>query len=1072
MPPSDPLRTEDHVPASIPATGDSTAATTAGQLSDTGPVEADSQAVQPAASMAGYVIEAELGRGGMGVVYKARHIALSRTAAIKMVLGDLRPNSHGLIRFLAEAGAVAAVRHPHVVGVYDFGDADGRPFLALEYCPGGTLAGRLRAGGRLAPAAAAVLVQKIAAGVGAAHDLGIIHRDLKPGNILFDDSGEPKVSDFGLAKRPGGVELTQDQAVMGTPAYMSPEQAQGGTKFVGPTADVWALGVILYECLTGRRPFEAEDSWGLLQRMMNEEPAGLRTLVREVPGDLDLICRKCLAKAPHERYSTGTELAEDLKRWQSGRPITARPAGLIERGSKWMRRNKPAVAVMAALILGASVSSWQAVRANSAAENARLAEGTAQEEKKNALTREHEERQAKLREKKSREVAQEVARFMQVVFAGERARGNAGRNRVANNKRTVMEAMDQAARTIDGRFGDRPEVEAAVRTTIGQTYYELGAYDEAFPQLRRALELRTTVLGPEHPDTLESQNNLAELLRATGDRAAAEPIFRRVLADMERILGPDDFRTLQAANNLGAMLFDGSDFPAAGALYRRALAGLEKSPGPVDPVTLQVVHNLAILSRVTDDLAEAEALHRRALAGREQTYGPDHAETLQSVEGLAHVLHERGDRAGAEPLFRRALNGYEKALGPDHPDTLSCVNSLGTILSEKGDRTSAGRLLRRALAGREAALGPEHADTLTSVLNLGIVLRDERDFQAAEPLILRAVAGREKVLGNGHHETLVAVNALALLLHARGDRAAAEPHLRRVLAGREALHGPDHRDVYASAHNLAHCLLANGKLAEAEPLLRRALAGIESIRGADHLETITMYESMAGLLRDRGDLPGAEAMYRRSLAGHESARGPDHAETLRCANNYASLLWLKGDYTAAGELFNRVLKGREQIYGRDHSITLGSVGNLGSFYLEAGRVADAVPLLERAVRGFGKRPDMARLVPYVRADLGLALLATGKPAEAEPHLIAGHESLARLKSPPGRFFNLLRAVTTGLSQVYEQTNQPEKAQEWRAKAAKLPPEIAPRPRPAPTTTRSSPSSTPTAAGSRPPSSTP
>ena len=196
---------------------------------------------------AGYQIVREIACGAMGVVYEARQLQLNRVVAFKKVL---HADPSGLLRFLAEA--IAAVRHPNVVQVYESGQHDGQPYLAMEFCPGGTLAAKLKDGGRLAPQAAVELMAQVAAGVAAAHAEGVVHRDLKPGNVLFDVAGVPKVADFGLAKRGTGADLTHTQAVMGTPAYMSPEQARGETKFVGPTADVWALGVMLYECLTGK----------------------------------------------------------------------------------------------------------------------------------------------------------------------------------------------------------------------------------------------------------------------------------------------------------------------------------------------------------------------------------------------------------------------------------------------------------------------------------------------------------------------------------------------------------------------------------------------------------------------------------------------------------------------------------------------------------------------------------------------------------------------------------------------------------------------------------------------------
>ena len=307
-------------------------------------------------AIAGYELLEPLGEGGMGIVWKARQARLNRIVALKMVLGEHRVGAKELIRFLAEAEAVASIKHPHVVQVHEYGEASGRPFLAMEYLAGGSLGDRLKDQTRLDPKTAAGLVGTIAGAVQAAHDQGIVHRDLKPGNILFDDAGEPKVTDFGIAKRVGGDELTATQAVMGTPAYMAPEQAKGNTKFVGPQADVYSLGVILYECLTGTRPFEAPNSLSLLQMVVEDEPQRPGRRVPGLPRDIELICVKCLHKEPERRYSRAFDLAEDLRRFQAGLSIRARPVGFPERAWRWCRRN-PAVAglltaVAASLVAG------------------------------------------------------------------------------------------------------------------------------------------------------------------------------------------------------------------------------------------------------------------------------------------------------------------------------------------------------------------------------------------------------------------------------------------------------------------------------------------------------------------------------------------------------------------------------------------------------------------------------------------------------------------------------------------------------------------------------------------------
>lgn len=302
----------------------------------------------------GYEIEGELGRGGMGVVYKARHAKLNRVVALKMARGA-RVGERELIRFLAEAEAVAAVKHPNVVQVYDYGETDGQPYMALEFCAGGSLSDRVKDGKRMDAVAAASLVAKVAAGVAVAHGQGIVHRDLKPGNILLDAADEPKVADFGIAKR-AGRDLTETQAMMGTPDYMAPEQAGGKAKFVGPPADVWALGIILYECLTGTKPFTAESANEVLAKVLMSESPPLTKLAGGISPDLNLIYRKCLEKNPADRYPSAHELSDDLLRFLRGESISIRAPGIIERVYKWTRRNPPRAAAYGLIVVAVGLS--------------------------------------------------------------------------------------------------------------------------------------------------------------------------------------------------------------------------------------------------------------------------------------------------------------------------------------------------------------------------------------------------------------------------------------------------------------------------------------------------------------------------------------------------------------------------------------------------------------------------------------------------------------------------------------------------------------------------------------------
>jgi serine/threonine-protein kinase len=299
----------------------------------------------------GYEVEGVLGCGGMGVVYKARHLRLNRPVALKMLLGGAYAGPRERGRFHREAEAVAGLRHPNIVQVYDTGDVDGRPYFTMELVEGGSLAQQL-AGTPCPARQAAALVAALAETIQAAHQCGIVHRDLKPANVLLTAEGTPRVTDFGLARRledSGG--LTLSGAPMGTPSYMAPEQARGDKSAIGPATDVYALGAILYELLTGRPPFRGETATATLRQVVADEPVPPGRLNPAVLRDLQTICLKCLEKEPHSRYASAQALADDLRRFERHEPIAARPAGTLERAAKWVRRRPTAAALLAAGLL-------------------------------------------------------------------------------------------------------------------------------------------------------------------------------------------------------------------------------------------------------------------------------------------------------------------------------------------------------------------------------------------------------------------------------------------------------------------------------------------------------------------------------------------------------------------------------------------------------------------------------------------------------------------------------------------------------------------------------------------------
>jgi serine/threonine-protein kinase len=311
----------------------------------------------PLPDIPGYAIEGVLGKGGMGVVYKARHLALKRTVALKMILAADHAGEQERLRFKTEAEAMARLQHPHIIQVFEVGEHQGLPFCALEFVDGVSLDKKLKEQ-PLPPRQAAQLVATLADAMHLAHSRNVVHRDLKPANVLLTSDGVPKVTDFGLARQlDSDSGQTRPDAVMGTPSYMAPEQAAGQTREAGPAADIYALGAVLYACLTGRPPFQGSNVMETLDQVRQKEPVAPRLWQPKVPRDLETICLKCLRKQPEKRYASAQELGEDLRRFQKGEPIQARPVGWFEKLWRWCYRH-PTPATAAGVILATVVTAF------------------------------------------------------------------------------------------------------------------------------------------------------------------------------------------------------------------------------------------------------------------------------------------------------------------------------------------------------------------------------------------------------------------------------------------------------------------------------------------------------------------------------------------------------------------------------------------------------------------------------------------------------------------------------------------------------------------------------------------
>jgi serine/threonine protein kinase len=740
-------------------------------------------------TVSGHVVLAELGRGAAGIVYRARQEQPVREVALKILRPHELGSAESLARFRLEAATVAALDHPVILPVFAVGEYDGLPYFTMKLCVGGTLAERLaRYRGQWRDTA--TLVALLADAVQHAHARGVLHRDLKPGNVLFDEEDRPFISDFGLAKLIGdpgtSAPATRPLLVMGTPGYVAPEVLQGGASHATTAADVFALGAILHELLTGSPP---------------PASAAADAARPGVPRDLAVITAKCLQPEPSARYATAEALAVDLRAWLAGRPITARPAGWVETAVRWCWRHPGramsaglATLIMLLLAVGGPLVALRLDRARR----------TAEAERARAAT--------------EAAISKAIADFLQNDLLAQ-----ASPDQQPDRNLTLRTVLDRAARKIDGRFVDQPLVEAALRVTLAETYRSLGDYPLMQHNLERTVEIRRRLLGAENPGTLEAQDHLAGALLLQGRVAEAESLARHTLAEQRRVLGPDHPDTLESMETLGDVLIWAGKMPEAEAIYAETLAIESRVLGPEHPRTLGAMVGLAEVFSNEQRLEKSEALQRQALAIRGRVLGPEHPDTLSSLNHLSLLYSREGKFTAAEAVSEQAIEIQTRTLGPEHPDTLNEKHDLACCYLFEGDFVRAENLERIILPVYRRIQGSDHPVTIYMMKALAQALAFQGKFAEAEALLVEALGICRQSFGPENHETLEVMNRLGFFYQQEGKPGEAEAMLRQDLAICERMQGPDSTLTLLTSDVLGLVLLKASRFSEAEGLLRQSL---------------------------------------------------------------------------------------------------------------------------------------------------------------------------------------------------------------------------------------------------------
>jgi non-specific serine/threonine protein kinase/serine/threonine-protein kinase len=846
----------------------------------------------PPANIGQYRILRLLGEGGMGTVYEAEQQRPRRAVALKVIKpGFAGPELRR--RFEYESWALGRLHHPGIAQIYEAGTADTgmgpQPYFAMEFVHGQPLrdyaeAKHLNLRQRLG------LMLKICEAVHHAHQQGLIHRDLKPGNILVDGTGQPRILDFGVAcatdiDAPVTLETDLGQLV-GTLAYMSPEQTLGDRLEIDVRSDVYSVGLVLYELLAGRPPYYVgKVLHKAVQTIREEEPAPLSSVDRRYRGDVETIVAKALEKEKARRYGSAAELAADIRRYLQDEPIVARPPSTTYQLRKFARRHKALVTGMAAVFVvlsgGVAASTWQAARATQAQDAAILAkdrataaERRAIEERNSALSSERAATEAKAEALRERNRAVSEKRRADIESATAKAVNDFLRNDLLAEASSTVQArpgtkpdpdlkvrtaLDRADARIDGKFAGQPAVEASIRVTIAASYQDLGLYPQAQRELERAIDLRRRTLGEKHPDTLASIGDLATLHVRAGKWEQAEALFGKLLEVRLSSLGEQHPDTLTTMNGL------------AGAYL-----------------------NLG-------KYAQAIPLLTKAMGGRLRVLGEENRDTLDSMNTLAGVYYKQGDFPKAEALLVRILAVDRRALGEHHPDTLRTMNNLAMIYGNEGKYSEREPLLVQVLEERRSVLGNDHPETLVSMSNLAVAYEDSGKYSQAEPLLAAAVEARSRVLGADNPQTLVSMNNLAAMYRDEGRYAEAESLYGRVVESQRRVLGPEHPNTLAAMNGLAQVFLGQGRQTEAEALLTSTLDIRRRVLGSDHPATTSVLESLGEirLLQDR--YADAEVLFREALANREKRR-PDGWERYQSESLLGASLEGQGKYAEAEPL--------------------------------------------------------------------------------------------------------------------------------------------------------------------------
>jgi eukaryotic-like serine/threonine-protein kinase len=798
----------------------------------------------PGQRLGRYRVLSVIGRGGMGLVYLAERAdgKFEQQVALKVLQnGSGQPLVAEQLQ--RECRILASLEHPNIARVLDADVTEtGLPYFVMEYVDGQPI-DRYCDDHKLSVRDRLRVFLPVCDAVHVAHQKLIVHRDLKPDNILVTRQGIPKLLDFGIAKVLSEVPVSPQntETRIMTPEYASPEQARGEPVTTG--TDVYLLGGVLYKLLTGKTPQQLADRspLAMARAICEEEVRKPSELRRELAGDVEHILLMALRKEPQHRYRSVDQFGSDIRNLLDQKPIIARADTLWYRSSKYFRRHLVAVSTTAAIVAVLGIF---------------------------AVLQTIQLRQTR----RERDRANRITGFMSSMFKvsdPSEARGNSV---------TAREILDKASSQIESGLAKDPETQAQMMHVMGGVYLNLGLYPRGESLMSRAVDIRRRLLGPEHPDTLQSMSELGKILGVESRWSEEEKLDREVLEIRRRLLGPQNPATSEAMLNLARCLNAEGRYPEAAKLQREALESLRRVFGPADPETLNAMRVLSRILADAGEYPEAERLNRELLDLRRRLQGPDHPDTVMTLSNLGWVLCREGRFTEAESFLREAVVSGRRVLGPEHPIEIGMTTRLAIDLYGEGRDEEAEKLQRETLDLRLRVEGPASYGVIATEQNLALTLVDEGRYAEAEVLLKKAVKTGRQALGAEYPVVLTSDSILGWTMGKEGHEVEAEKVGHEALDSLRRVNGPEHPDTLAAQAYLASTLIRQGRYAEAEELARKNLDVERRVLGPGHVDTLANLEYLGLALTYQHRYDEARRLFNETVSKLSSDPGGNRSQ--------------------------------------------------------------------------------------------------------------------------------------------------------------------------------------------------